>query len=504
MMHGFYENMKLIVGMSGINHYIILYFIICITISTVSYVESNYMALIMTDSENVYYYLLVIGVFKMMNPLFTYADEIVYRKYIMTRIINTAHNYYWNLTISAHPKWLESNKNINKDIQKGVGAITQTFGQIATLARPVFKLVSAVFFIMSLTRMGFVTVIGSIIIVVVGYYLTYQNHLQLKLVEIKHSCDIAIADNQSKNIINRVLNYKGQQTVDNIISAYTNKDADVNIQKIKGTSKFVLLDLLTSFIQLSSVAVIVYHSDIKFTPIIYMTVNTIRCSAWCISCLFRMISERSSGWGSLEKSLDSYTSYTKCNTTMQHNIPMASNEVQLFGPSGCGKTTFMKRTVIDIFVNSYPGQFIYMDQHMRLIQTKRSILSVMGDDLEFRNQMNIQVLLYYAQVLKIDNIININTLQTPFVKPSGGEEKRIMILRTLFPLIIGNHQVKVVFNDEITSGLDYDNWCEVRSLINMLKQQGIKFVTIDHHPNNVEKITINKQIVDSEIYISIC
>ena len=163
----------------------------------------------------------------------------------------------------------------------------------------------------------------------------------------------------------------------------------------------------------------------------------------------------------------------------------------LVGPSGCGKTTFMKKNIIDLFINSYPGQFIYMDQHMRLIKTDRTILSVMSDDLPNPLQMEIHVLLSFAKMLQIDKIINVSTLHQPFHDGvSGGEEKRIMILRTLLPLILNVHYVEVVFNDEITAGLDDDAWEHTRKLVTILKSKGIKFVTIDHHHiKGIERLT---------------
>jgi ABC-type lipoprotein export system ATPase subunit len=424
--------------------------------------------------------------------LFEYASTLIYKRHIMTKLNKTSHEYYWYLVIDAHPDWLMKNEKINTSIEKGINAINETFGATTSLSRPIFRFISSLMFIISITSVGCVCVLGSGLVICLGYYLTYQNHIKRKFITAKHQNFINMANDQAKNILNRVLNYKGKQAVDNIIRAFTNEQSEFAEQTVVDEKNFVVMDILISIMQVSLVALIVYCSnDIKLTPIIYMSVSNIRDNTWNLMCRVRIISERSSGWGPLEKSLKTYKTYTKKHNILNLPIPMKSNEVQLFGPSGCGKTTFMKKIIIDLFINSYPGQFIYMDQHMRLIKTDRSILSFMSDDLSHPSQMNIQVLLYFSEMLQITKIINASTLHLPFHDGvSGGEEKRVMILRTLLPLILDDHSIKVVFNDEITAGLDDEAWEHARGLVTMLKSQGIKFITIDHHHlKGIERLT---------------
>jgi ABC-type lipoprotein export system ATPase subunit len=490
-MSGFVENMMLIVRKADVGTALFAYICVCMCLSVVGYVESTYMAYVMTDPESVYYYLLVIGVTKAVNPMFEYISTLIYNRYIMTKLKKTSHSYYWYLVIDAHPDWLMDNEKINTTIKKGINAINETFGNITPLSRPFFRFISSLIYIVSITSAGYVCVLVMPIIIGLGYYATYQNHSNRTLITNKHKDSIDMANDQAKNILNRVLNYKGKQTVDNIIKVFTNETSDMAEQQIKNEGNFVIMDFLLSVTQVSLVALIVYYAnDVKLTPIIYMTVSNIRNSTWNLMCKARVISEKTSGWGPMEKCLKSYKTYTKKHNVLNLTIPMKFNEVQLFGPSGCGKTTFMLKTVINLFINSSPGQFIYMDQHMRLINTDRTILSVMSDDLSHPSQMNIPALLHYARMLQIDNIINISTINMPFINPSGGEEKRIMILRTLLPLIIDYHSVKVVFNDEITSGLDDEAWWHARGLVTILKSEGIKFVTIDHHYlKDIERLT---------------
>jgi ABC-type lipoprotein export system ATPase subunit len=487
----FVENLVLIVSMSNVGLSLIAYLCTCVCLSIVGYIESTYMSYVMTDPESVYYYLFIIGVTKSINPILEYISTIIYCRYIMTKLDKTSNEYYWNLVIDAHPEWLMNNKNIHTNIKKGICAITETFGNITPLVRPLFRFISSLIFIVSITSIGFICILIMPIIIYLGYCVTYQNHTKRKFITNKHINFINMANDQAKNILNRVLNYKGQQTINNIIKTYNNEISELLEQRMQSEVSFLAMDLLLAIIQVSLVTIIVYYSnDIKLTPVIYMSIQTIKGSTWSLMTRLRIISERSSGWGPMEKCLKSYKTYTKKHNNLQLNIPVKYNEVQLFGTSGCGKTTFMRKTVIDIFINSYPGQYIYMDQHMQLIKTDRTILSVMSDDLAHPSHMNIQTLLLYSKMLQIDNIINDSTIHKSFNLPSGGEEKRIMILRTLLPLILDNHNIKVVFNDEITAGLDYKAWENTRILINIFKSRGIKFVTIDHHPmKDIEQVS---------------
>ena len=89
-------------------------------------------------------------------------------------------------------------------------------------------------------------------------------------------------------------------------------------------------------------------------------------------------------------------------------------------------------------------------------------------------------LYHYAGILGIQNIINDHTIDKPFKKPSGGEEKRIMLLRAILPILHGHSDIKVLFCDEITSGLDEINRVKVRSLIDAIKDKRVAIVSIDH------------------------
>ena len=113
-------------------------------------------------------------------------------------------------------------------------------------------------------------------------------------------------------------------------------------------------------------------------------------------------------------------------------------------------------------------------------------------DGEYREKALPAVFYEYAEILGVDNIIKADTIDTTFNNPSGGEEKRLLFLRAILPILHGITEVKVLFCDEITAGLDDANWRKMRKVIDELKLKGLKVVTIDHH-DFIPDISFNVQ-----------
>ena len=106
-------------------------------------------------------------------------------------------------------------------------------------------------------------------------------------------------------------------------------------------------------------------------------------------------------------------------------------------------------------------------------------------------------LLHHAERLGIANIINKNTLIKPFSNPSGGERKRIIFLKYIFPILMNSSTVLIAFLDEVSAGLDADSFAKVRVMIEEVKYKGVKVVSIDHHEHkggNVKKVEVFKKI----------
>jgi ABC-type transport system involved in cytochrome bd biosynthesis fused ATPase/permease subunit len=176
------------------------------------------------------------------------------------------------------------------------------------------------------------------------------------------------------------------------------------------------------------------------------------------------------------------------------------SEIRLIGKSGAGKTTYLRNLVINASYKYALGEFLYLDQKMKLPKSTDSILSIMGELVKY--SIDIDLLCKYSEILGIENIINRETIYESFlIQPSGGEEKRILILRAIIGILMGKCRCRLIFNDEITAGLDEESWSKVRQVIDILKRDfRVFFITIDHHNiTDVVEYLVCKEIVDVDV-----
>jgi len=177
------------------------------------------------------------------------------------------------------------------------------------------------------------------------------------------------------------------------------------------------------------------------------------------------------------------------------------SEVVLIGPSGCGKTTLMKRIIAEISEKFMTGFMLYIDQ-FACVPSGQDIYEYFASAfLNQPNQSNRDLpenfkdaLLKLATRLGIFNVINENTLHKPFSNPSGGEKKRIIFLRYVFPILMGVSNVMIAFLDEVSAGLDAEAFTKVRLIIEEIKAMNVKVVSIDHHQHN------GKNVLEVEVY----
>ena len=174
------------------------------------------------------------------------------------------------------------------------------------------------------------------------------------------------------------------------------------------------------------------------------------------------------------------------------------SEVELCGPSGCGKTTLMRRIIAEICGKYVLGHILYIEQFACLPLGQQITEYYASAFPEGKLPANFEEeLLHRAAQLGISNAINGDTLNMPFLKPSGGEKKRIIFLKYVLPILMGASNVMIAFLDEVSAGLDADSFAKVRAMIEEVKGAGVKVVSIDHHEHagkNILKAHVFKRV----------
>ncbi len=177
-------------------------------------------------------------------------------------------------------------------------------------------------------------------------------------------------------------------------------------------------------------------------------------------------------------------------------------EVKLIGSSGCGKSTLMKKLISQICDKFVLGFILYIDQFASLPQgmTLNTYFSSAFPDPTVLPDSFQEELFKYAEILRIANIVNSQTLGRPFTNPSGGETKRIIFLRYVLPILMRVSKVQIMFLDEVSAGLDDTSFTMVRTLLEQVRNKGVRVVSIDHHDYQTDlSVEVCKKIVPTPI-----
>ena len=223
----------------------------------------------------------------------------------------------------------------------------------------------------------------------------------------------------------------------------------------------------------------------SFLPF-YIVIQPMFWNSWYLFCTVKSLVVSTSTWVQFEEFMNNSKSLPTNLIVPDSAADMMKifknpqfKEIRIIGNSGHGKSYLIKKIISQICDTFDLGFIIYIDQFASLPQgmtLKQYFSSAFQNPIEC-----IHKLFEYAEILSISNVVNEQNIELPFSNPSGGETKKIVLLRYIFPILMGESKIMILFLDEVSAGLDDTSFMKVRSLIDEVKAKGVRVVSIDHH-----------------------
>ena len=465
---------------------------ICILIQSIlGYYEAMYTASLTTldDFTQVRYYIFMVALFSIFGNMVNYLIDSIKRHKLSTVLESSTRNRLWKLIEDADPEWVCEQDSLDRSIDDAIRTISRIVYITIDFARPILRTATQMIIIINIagyTGLCVLAIIG--VIMVTGTLIIQSNYRSQKEIK-KQTADLMDnVRNQASNFFINMLNGRGKQARDEIVSAWEKDRKIYNDHSSRISKYYTYLDMLHCAMVSFALAFMSHDVSNKEFVAIFFSVNNVCNYSWSLFHSFNGLVETASDWGSMEKLLETYKPMnirpvaemdaSDIIKTLGGDI----DEIRIKADSGGGKTTYVMNKIITLYKRFYVGQWLYMDQKMNIPKSSSSTIhEIMSQFMPHGKKADVTQLYRYSRVLGIDNVINKSTLNCTFTKPSGGEEKRIMFLRAVLPILSGSSKVRAIFCDEVTAGLDDVNWARVRSVIDDIKKTGVKFVTIDHH-----------------------
>lgn len=403
--------------------------------------------------------------------------------------------------------WLniKHTSNIYSSVQDGVGALLQTMQFFIKVFDPIIQTIGNLCVIYSFIGFDIIYVVTCFsFLFALGLIMLRWDFLKREQINIDSNPLSNYNVNLSNNFLVHRLNGKSSLVINKIIKNFIYKikhNVDITSKVQYGYSINEIIGCLFIY------AIISHLSNSLTIPLIiasYRAIVTGIDRIWWLFHMFNNSSKNASEWGSLKKLLHEFIPENEAvekNQLFEYTIlGKKYDEYQIIGESGKGKSTWMKQELIHLY-RRYVNKWIYFEQNMVIPKSK---IITIRDFLDDENYHYDETHVFnWSSMLNLNSIINYNTYNKPFKNPSGGEIKRIIILKKILPIVLYKRNVKILFCDEITAGLDAKNQMSVRKLLNILKNNfGIVIVNIDHHDINEENILkLNVNITNKKITV---
>jgi ABC-type Mn2+/Zn2+ transport system ATPase subunit len=460
------------------------------------------------DMENYDWVFLYMIILYATNNLLNYATEYFSSNWFNSPFELECERYLLGIKERANPRFLNTVENLQKVIPDGVIAMRNISGSFFNVLIPFIQTVAegiALYQIIPDNSMVVVFAFFTSFLIIAVLAILYDHNLRKKNQKKTNKASEASRDILSC-FVTYVLNGSEKFASSEILKNSENRVKLRAKTELHTKSIYMIINVLRKVVCFLVVYIIFKRSKGSLPqdkgPKIFRALSGLTDKCWWLFHSVKDLIISTESWGAVEDFLSNYVPLDK--TRLRPLVSPSQimkqleteDEVRLFAESGGGKTTWMKEKVAWVTENFIAGSWAYLEQKMRIPKTNLTIRQFMLHKtstcfLEEMGKVD-AVLCDYADMIGIGNLINHDTLDKTFESPSGGEEKRILSLQAFMPILLGDDKVKVIFCDEITAGLDPKNFEKFRGLVQILKDKGIRFITIEHHDIEATKLEVKK------------
>ena len=494
--YGIWSNMRLLVSKSKIMYLLV----VCLLLDGVRAVVNWLMmkqSLLLVDPEITTTSAIKILIFMwFLNTITQWiwlSSRYLKSNVMFKRFKKTAMTYYLDLVNKGSMNQIRDSGNdkINSEIDSGIESMIITLETFMSMVFSIFQSVLSMYLLISAVgKIGMWMFVVFFVLFVCGIMVMRKQYISGKEIDKETKSTRSYLNKVTSNFFIEFINGRGNTILKRIIGKTIEIDEKTKRNKIKTYVWFCVLDNVHDcLVHVFIILIFLSGTVIIQIAILYNIVQRTCGNIWNMFYRARDVIDQVSKWGSLEEFLINYEGREFVDKVYLSNLSQLDSilpektgvEVGIFGSSGTGKTVNMRRLVC-LAAEKFENNWIYLDQFMAVL--KSELVTIREYMTEFvPNSYNCDILLCeWAEKLKINSVINVDTLGEPFVLPSGGEQKRILILRAMIPILTKSKDVKFIFSDEATANLDDANWKLARGLFDMLKKEyGVTIVSIDHN-----------------------
>lgn len=392
----------------------------------------------------------------------------------------------------GHLNWLHSidMHNLHNSVEQGVEAQMETIKKIMIFSRDFLGISARLYVLYSTIGTAALYLIPFLVgIFASGVAILQWNYSRTKLIRVQALSRTSQNQQLIPSLLEARLNNRESETLHTLVenSIFTAAQRlPIQGKTQWGYTFLELVGFLCMYTILRHASTFLSAPTlVAFFQFIFMSLQ----STWEMFHTLNQILIESSRWAPMQKMLKQFR--LEPETLLLHSASrgdteytlagIRAREYKILGESGSGKSTWMKQHIIHLLRSPTPPKWIYLSQNMSLhLSATTSIRDFFTHSLQYPCQD--QDILHWSHKLNLDKIIHTESLDSPFQQPSPGETKRILLLHFTLPILMNHMVIDVLLCDEITAGLDSQNYTRVRSFLHYLKHHhNIVIVTIDHH-----------------------